>query len=228
MTELEDAVLFDDADALSATDVTSLPAPDRADAPVSEVTERFLRAVIAKVPLDRIEELHLFAPLRQGGTETGIAVVAARVPFSPPSLTCVADQLADDELDFDVEDVSIAVRENDESPYRSQDAVSGDVLEILPIEGCDDETVDVETDDVVNAPIVRHTVYTARYRLVLKGPERGTWEADVVDEADAPLITVEMVVRGVQRRAGEATAILRYTDRQIARALRMEWPLTAA
>ncbi len=237
MTELEDAVLLDDADALSATDVTSLPAPDRADAPVSEVTERFLRAVIAKVPLDRIEELHLFAPLRQGGTETGIAVVAARVPLSTPSLTCAADQLADDQLNLDVEDVSIAAGESDDSPYRSQDAVSGDVLEILPVEGCDDETVndetvddetvDVETDDVVDAPIVRHTVYTARYRLVLKGPERGTWEADVVDEADAPLITVEMVVRGVQRRAGEATAILRYTDRQIARALRMEWPLTA-
>ena len=232
MTELEDAVLLDDADALSATDVTSLPAPDRADAPVSEVTERFLRAVLAKVPLDRIEELHLFAPLRQGGTETGIAVVAARVPLSLPSLTCAVDQLANDQLDLDVEDVSIAVSESDDSPYRSQDAVSGDVLEILPVEGCDDETVnvetvDVETDDVVDAPIVRHTVYTARYRLVLKGPERGTWEADVVDEADAPLITVEMVVRGVQRRAGEATAILRYTDRQIARALRMEWPLTA-
>jgi hypothetical protein len=59
---------------------------------------------------------------------------------------------------------------------------------------------------------------------VLKGPERGRWEADVVDEADAPLVTVEMVVRGVQRRAGEETEILRYSDRQIARALRMEWP----
>ncbi|MFN5598099.1 MAG: hypothetical protein ACK5AK_01835, partial [Gemmatimonas sp.] len=54
--------------------------PDRADAPVSEVVERFLRAVITSVPLDRLEELHLFSPLRQGTVETGIAVLAARIP----------------------------------------------------------------------------------------------------------------------------------------------------
>ncbi len=75
---------------------------------------------------------------------------------------------------------------------------------------------------VAEAPpeVERHTVYTARYRLVQKGPERGKWEASVVDEADAPLITVEMVVRGVQRRAGEASDTTRYTGAQIAHALR--------
>jgi len=52
--------------------------PDRADAPVSEVTERFLRAVIAEIPVEQIEELHLFSPLRQGTLETGIAVIALR------------------------------------------------------------------------------------------------------------------------------------------------------
>ncbi len=186
MTELAEAVNSEDvgADDRDVTLATVQPSPtrpeptrpdptrpDRADAPVSEVTERFLRAVIDKVPLERIEELHLFAPLRQGGTETGIAVVAARVPVPTPG---------------------------DELP------------------------------DSASAPVVRHTVYTARYRLILKGPERGTWEADVVDEADAPLLTVEMVVRGVQRRAGEDTEILRYSDRQIARALRVEWPLPTA
>jgi hypothetical protein len=49
----------------------------------------------------------------------------------------------------------------------------------------------------------RQTVYTARYRHVLKGPERGDWEADVVAEADAPLVTVDEVVRGVQKRSGD-------------------------
>jgi len=76
--------------------------------------------------------------------------------------------------------------------------------------------------------MVRHTVYTARYRLVQKGPERGHWEAEVVAEAEAPLITVEMVVRGVQRRAGEESEILRYSAKQIARALRMPWPTPSA
>jgi len=49
----------------------------------------------------------------------------------------------------------------------------------------------------------RHTVFTARYRLTRKGAERGKWEFDVVADADAPLGTVDSVVRGVQRRAGD-------------------------
>jgi hypothetical protein len=49
----------------------------------------------------------------------------------------------------------------------------------------------------------RHVVYTARYRWTRKGPERGKWDCEVVAEADAPLVTVEAVVRGVQRRANE-------------------------
>ena len=61
--------------------------PDRADQPVSETTERFLRAIIERIPLDRIEELHLFSPLRQGTMETGIAVIAGvvLVPALPAS-----------------------------------------------------------------------------------------------------------------------------------------------
>ena len=51
--------------------------------------------------------------------------------------------------------------------------------------------------------VVRHTVFTARYRLTRKGAERGKWEFEVVADADAPLGTVDKVVRGVQRRAGE-------------------------
>ncbi len=50
----------------------------------------------------------------------------------------------------------------------------------------------------------RHVVFSARYRWTRKGPERGKWESEVVAEADAPLVTVEAVVRGVQQRANEA------------------------
>jgi hypothetical protein len=67
-------------------------------------------------------------------------------------------------------------------------------------------------------------VYTARYRYVIKGPERGKWESNIKDEADAPLVTVETVVRGVQRRAGEESEIVRYSGAQIARALRIPYP----
>jgi hypothetical protein len=267
-----------------ADEPRSIPA-DRADAPVSEVTERFLRAVIAKVPLDRIEELHLFAPLRQGGIETGIAVVAARAPVvvitpeatasdgepsiepsiessfdaladapsdEPPEVESIVDSsippveataeiavnvghddAADDEhavADHGVDEhvaatpIAAAHMADDSSPYADSASRADGETAPTGLDSAPGEAVVPAIADLPPAPRVRHTVYTARYRLVLKGPERGRWEADVVDEADAPLLTVEAVVRGVQRRAGEETEILRYSERQIARALRMDWP----
>lgn len=273
MTELAASVSSDESDVPNIPEAPTAIVPDRADAPVSEVTERFLRAVIAKVPLERIEELHLFAPLRQGGVETGIAVVAARVPVVTPA-EVVVDVPHEHELALDddvpaqqavpavddgapAHDETLAVDENAPAPDDEVLAVTEDIVAVnassepehelseheLPAHDSpylDDEiatahvvvedalpeaTADVVPEAPPAPPLIRHTVYTARYRLVLKGPERGKWEADVVDEADAPLITVEMVVRGVQRRAGEETEILRYSDRQIAKALRMEWPM---
>jgi hypothetical protein len=50
----------------------------------------------------------------------------------------------------------------------------------------------------------RHTVYTARYRLAVKGPDRGKWEFEIRADADAPLVTVEAVVAGVLERSGSA------------------------
>jgi hypothetical protein len=50
----------------------------------------------------------------------------------------------------------------------------------------------------------RRVVYTARYRLTLKGPDRGKWEFSVHPEADAPLVTVDKVVSGVQKRSGDS------------------------
>jgi hypothetical protein len=65
--------------------------------------------------------------------------------------------------------------------------------EFLPIEEEDREII-----------VHRHTVFTARYRHTLKGPDRGKWEVEVQAEADAPLVTLDQVVRGVMKRAGEA------------------------
>jgi hypothetical protein len=104
-----------------------------------DTRRRFLLAIAEQVPSDRVDEVRLFRPIRQGGQETGVAVVA--VEPEPPA------------------------------------------------------------DDTES--MTRHVVYSARYRLMLKGPERGRWEATVTAEADAPLAAVAAVVRGVQRRAGE-------------------------
>ena len=69
-----------------------------------------------------------------------------------------------------------------------------------------DEDTEPDEQDVPDEDAAprRYTVYAAKYKLTLKGPERGRWECSVVAEADAPLVTVEMVVRGVLRRSGDA------------------------
>jgi hypothetical protein len=124
----------------------------------TETRERFLLAIAKEIAPELIAEVHCFQPLRQGGIESGVAVVAA-----------------------------------DEHPV----ARLGD-----PDDGAHGEAVGIAG---------RFTVYTARYRLVLKGSDRGKWETSVVAEADAPLVTVDAVVRGVQRRSGDVDAPERYS-----------------
>ena len=129
-----------------------------------DTRRRFLLAIAEQVPLTRVDEVRVFRPIRQGGQETGVAVVAVE----PEPL----------------EDAS-------ESIGRT-----------------------------------RHVVYSARYRLVLKGPERGRWETTVTAEADAPLAAVEAVVRGVLRRAGEDEEPERLTGDSFRQAL-VEEPWTS-
>jgi hypothetical protein len=142
---------------------------------MTETQERFLRAIADRLSADRIVELHLFPPIRQGGAETGVAVVAE---------------------DGGEESASRDARREGEHGVGdgSEDELASD--------GADDSDGDSPfhaTRDAQRAP--RLTIHTARYRLTLKGIDRGKWEFDVVPQADAPLVTVDAVVRGVQRRA---------------------------
>jgi hypothetical protein len=134
---------------------------------VIETTERFLRDIAERIGLHSVDEIRLFPPMRQGGVETAVAVVAA-LPLPPEP---VHDHAADE-------------------PPEALSESAGD--EFLPIEEEDREII-----------VHRHTVFTARYRHTLKGADRGKWEVDVRAEADAPLVTLDDVVRGVMKRAGE-------------------------
>ncbi|MBX3133635.1 MAG: hypothetical protein KF689_09655 [Gemmatimonadaceae bacterium] len=76
----------------------------------------------------------------------------------------------------------------------------------------------------------RHVVYSARYRWTRKGPERGKWDCEVVAEADAPLLTVEMVVQGVRQRANEPLEVERVEGdavRAMIAEAQQRWPATA-
>jgi hypothetical protein len=44
---------------------------------LDQTRERFLVAIAAQVPPERIAEIHFFSPIKQGGVESGVAVVAA-------------------------------------------------------------------------------------------------------------------------------------------------------
>jgi hypothetical protein len=154
---------------------------------MTETQQRFLRVIAERIPADQVVELHLFPSIRQSGVETGVAVVAVE---------SVAPNDAVDELPAagDAEASSEAAP----APDDQMGAESGDDAN-LPLDA--DESVQTETADR-RAP--RLIVYSAHFRLTLKGPDRGKWEVDVTAEADAPLDAVDAVVRGVQRRAGEA------------------------
>src|SRR5204863_323245 len=100
-------------------------------------------------------EVYIFQPMKQGGQESGVAVVAVN-----------------------------------EHAVRLPTAAEG---------GAENRP-----DERSESAEHRLAVYTAKYRLTLKGPERGKWEFAMQVDADAPLVTVEKVVAGVQRRSRDA------------------------
>jgi len=211
---------------------------------------RLLDAIAARLPVERVHELYLFSPMRQGGIETGIAVVAAGEPPPPPDAPPVGDDVVAEALspgtiegDVQTPELVRAVMEAAEAAAEAGDEAEPDEVADDPTEAeevaedalalADAERAELAAeagggadgveadplDPVRPAPPVRFTVYTARYRLQLKGPDRGKWEADLVEEADAPLLTVDAVVRGVQRRAGDEAAVERLTGEELRRLL---------
>ena len=136
----------------------------------NETRARFLAAIATQLPADRIAEVHLFPAIRQGGMESGVAVIAVEL----------VGAVADDSATLDADDAERLEADPPRAP----------------------------------APR-RYTVFSARYRHTLKGPDRGKWETSVIEQADAPLLTVDAVVRGVQRRSGDVDEIVRMSGDEV-------------
>jgi hypothetical protein len=193
------------------TDITSKSA--RASATLeltADARPRFLRAIAEHVNPALVEEVHLFSPIRQGGKESGVAVVAARQPRPADDPDTPPDAPDDSWLTTDPpleEDSTGEIHPNEHDPG------IGDGGE--PPENPDGGLPNVHQ----SASPSRLTIWRASYRWTLKGVDRGKWEVDIVAEADAPLITVDEVVRGVSRRAGEATDPERITGDEFRAAL---------
>jgi len=168
---------------------------------MTETQQKFLRAIADRVPADQVVEVHLFPPIRQGGVETGVAVVAQDPRRVPAPVA-----------------VDLAGAESTEALEPTPDPLADQSVEAVPNEtSASDAPGDAMTDDEPAAS--RFTIHTAPYRLTLKGVDRGKWEVDVVAEADAPLDAVDAVVRGVQRRAGEGAEPDRLTAESFREAL---------
>ncbi|HEX6057861.1 MAG TPA: hypothetical protein VFZ11_02495 [Gemmatimonadaceae bacterium] len=157
---------------------------------MSETRTRFLREIAARIPVERLVELHLFPAMRQGAIESGVAVVAATPEVEPP--------VAGPAPAGDPGTRAADTREDDDA---ARQMAMDEILAAGDAPACDADDAPPADE---RAPIVRHTVYTAHYRATLKGPDRGKWEFFLVAEADAPLVTIDAVVRGVQRRSTDA------------------------
>ena len=180
-----------------------------------ETRARFLAAIAKQIPADRVIEAHFFHGIRQGGVESGVAVIAVEratapsldvdggyvpppdvaeaAPLETTESVVVHDQLAD-ETAFVADET---LDDDDDSPYADGPVRAGP------------------------APS-RYTVYSAHYRYTLKGLERGKWEVSVTEEADAPLLTIDAVVRGVQSRSGDVEEIVRLSGDEFRAALPAE------
>lgn len=214
---------------------------------MSEVTTqgRFLGAIAAQLPAERVVEVHLFGAIRQGGMESGVAVIAV-----DPHDALPLETLLDEASLIDAAAVDAAPAEPRDAPSGPLEVVAS-VEAVLqePVVRADGEVVEPPADDdspyadagrpadedsdaVEDAPpprpAPRFTVYSARYRHTLKGPDRGRWEVAVTEEADAPLLTVDAVVRGVSRRSGEADETVRLSGDEFRAAIPTPAPLPAA
>lgn len=252
---------------------------------MNDTTRRFLNAVLERVTESRIVELRLFPAIRQGGIESGIAVLAVEPEFEvaaaePVEMTELVGDLpeveaaATDEVevaiehpaDLEVESTSEVeidaelLHRVSESPVAHDDIVEAaaddasdreTTLEVstegvvenevtLPVdEGeaeverapallADDASMEEPVETVALGDILalpepdaaasldangpkRLSILCARYKLIFKGPERGKWDLEIMHQADAPLETLDRVISGVVRRAGEESEPERFS-----------------
>ena len=176
-----------------------------------ETRARFLAAIARQIPAERVIEAHLFHGIRQGGVESGVAVIAVeRTPA--PSLDVDGGYVPPADV------AEAAPMETTESVV-VHDQLADEAAFVA------DETLGDDDSPYADGPVrarpapSRFTVYSAHYRYTLKGLDRGKWEVAVTEEADAPLLTIDAVVRGVQRRSGDVEEIVRLSGDEFRAAL---------
>jgi hypothetical protein len=256
---------------------------------MNDTTRRFLDAVLERVPESRIVELRLFPAMRQGGIESGIAVLAvdpepplpipdaaelqdgsglesmfepvdgaARDGETPVDLVAIDDDAAGVDPDtlvpakratasaepepgvvspYALDDRSPAIEMRHEgiadaptqelpvSPDQPTSEIPVDLARPASdsgVEGLPDD--DLALGDILALPAPdareipgpeRLAILCARYKLIIKGPDRGKWDMEIVHQADAPLDTLDHVIKGVVRRSGDDAVPERFTRQSL-------------
>lgn len=160
---------------------------------MTETQHRFLKAIADRVVSGRIAEVRLFPTLRAGQVDSGVAVVAVEDLAAPVDATPAV--AAAGEGPAGVEDPALPAGEAGSS------GAGGDA----------------------GGDLSRLSILTARFRLTVKGPDRGKWEFEVVHDADAPVETIDSVVRGVASRSGEDGEPERLSGEELQRVLSEPW-----
>ncbi len=178
---------------------------------MDDTRARFLTAVADRLGADRIVELHLFSPIRQGVLETGVAVVA---------VTPGEEEAAGAQWSAETEG-----GEGEGAVSEAGDAGAGEPGEPVEAEVPDSPSSTIPVHPTVPMPLhptvpvpppaERLVVFTARYRLTRKGPDRGKWQFECGATADAPLAPVDAVARGVTQRSKDLTEAERLSGDQL-------------
>lgn len=172
---------------------------------MTETQQRFLKEIADRVNGGKVAELRLYPTLRVGHIESGVAIVATMADTAP-------DAVAPDASDADTAgEVTVAM---------DVEAESEPVEDAVVVEPA---VMDDATDLPASEAPERLSILTAHFRHTVKGPDRGKWEFFLVHDADAPIETVESVVRGVARRAGEDGEPELLSAEDFQRALTQPW-----
>ncbi len=174
---------------------------------MDDTRARFLTAIAGRLGADRIVELHLFSPIRQGVLETGVAVIAV----TPGGEEAGAQWGAGDPGSAEAQAQWGAGEAEEANTVPVNPIVSDHPTVPVPV----DPTVPLPVDPTVPVPQDRLVVFTARYRLTRKGPDRGKWLFECGATADAPLATVDAVARGVTQRSKDLTETERLSGDQL-------------
>ncbi len=155
---------------------------------MNDTTRRFLSAIVERVPAGgEIVELRLFPAIRQGGIESGVAVVAVQLPVAAPSVDVEVAVDAGAPPHAGVVPISPALHDLVDTDVAVEDEEGSDgdehpvAVSFIPMA---DTTGEFEVADALDAELTE--IVVAVERDTVAASERATTPPSGNDELDSP------------------------------------------